>query len=230
MLIHGMKKLFFNILLLIIHSPKLNHTYLETEINVITSEFDNYNGTTFTYLDILALNSNPEHGFYHTVTGHVGNKQTLGNHTTEELSNYLKNYFKTIFKPENCVFLLYSSKSIEEMRELAQKYFSFKLKEPSKDFNDIFNKKILSLDNEVFLDGQLGKIALFNNSRQTPILVINFPISQKVYVEPLEILEFLFNENKENSLLKYLYDKKYISNKKLHSDGYFKNSQILSRK
>jgi len=211
-----------------IQSPKLNHTYLETEINVITSEFDNYNGTTFTYLDILALNSNPEHGFYHTVTGHVGNKQTLGNHTTEELSNYLKNYFKTIFKPENCVFLLYSSKSIEEMRELAQKYFSFKLKEPSKDFNDIFNKKILSLDNEVFLDGQLGKIALFNNSRQTPILVINFPISQKVYVEPLEILEFLFNENKENSLLKYLYDKKYISNKKLHSDGYFKNSQIVT--
>ena len=55
---------------------------------------------------------------------------------------------------------------------LAQKYFSFKLEEPTEEFTDIFNKKINSLDNEIFLDGQLGKIALFNNSRQTPILVI----------------------------------------------------------
>ena len=211
-----------------IQRPKLNQTYLETEINVIISEFDSKNRTENAYLDILSMNSNPEHGFYQTVTGHTGNKQTLGNYSIEVLSNYLKNYFKTIFKPENCVFLLYSSKSIEEMRELAQKYFNFKLEEPTKEFIDIFNKKIQSLDNEVFLDGQLGKIALFNNSRQTPILVINFPISQKVYVESLEILNFLFNDNKENSLLKFLYDKKYISNKRFYSDGYFKKYQIVT--
>lgn len=211
-----------------IQRPRLNQTYLETEINVVTSEFDNYNRTENTYLDILSMNSNPEHGFYKTTTGHTGNKQTLGNHTAEELSNYLKSYFRTIFKPENCVFLLYSSKSFEEMRDLAQKYFSFKLEEPTKEFTDIFNKNIQSLDKEVFLDGQLGKIATFNNSRQTPILVIIFPISQKVYVESMEILSFLLNENKENSLLKFLYDKKYISSKSLHSDGYFKNTQIVT--
>jgi len=212
----------------IIQRPKLNQTYLETEINVVTSEFDNFNRTENAYLDILSMNSNPEHGFSKTTTGHIGNKQTLGNYPIEVLSNYLKNYFKTIFKPENCLFLLFTSKSIEEMRELAHKYFSFKLEEPNKEFIDIFNKNVQSLDNEVFLDGQLGKIAIFNNSRQTPILVINFPILQKVYVESLEILNFLFNENKENSLLKFLYDKKYISNKRFYTDGYFKKYQIVT--
>ena len=73
-----------------IQRPKLNQTFLETEINVVTSEFDMGNASIIAYEDILGMNSNPEHSFYQTITGHTGNKQTLGNHTTEELANYQK--------------------------------------------------------------------------------------------------------------------------------------------
>ncbi len=211
-----------------IQRPKLNQTYLGTEIDVVTSEFDNRNVSFSALTDILAMNSNPEYGFYQTITSHTGNRKTLGNHTTEELADNLKNYFKTIFKPENCVFLLFSSKSLEEMRALAQKYYNFKLEEPTKEFTDMFNKKIESLDYDVFLKGQLGKIGIYNNSRETPILIFTFPISQKVYVESVDVLSFLFNDKKENSLSKFLYDKNYISDIEFYCDGYFKNIQLAS--
>lgn len=90
-----------------IQKPKLNHTFLETKINDVTSEFNLNNSTNRIFLEILSQHSNPEHGFYQTITGHIGNNYSLGNYTSDDLADELKNYFKIIFNPENCVFLFY---------------------------------------------------------------------------------------------------------------------------
>ncbi len=118
--------------------PKLNHTLLETEINVVTSEVNLSNSTNRIFLEILSQHSNPEHGFYQTITGHIGNNYTLGDTTSEVLAIELKNYFRIIFNPENCVFLLYSSKSLEDLRNYALKFFDFKLEEPEQEYNEKF--------------------------------------------------------------------------------------------
>ena len=118
--------------------------------------------------------ANPAHGFSQTTTGHIGDNKTLGIHSPKLLGEYLKNYFRTIFKPENCVFLLYSSLSLEEMRNYTLKYFNFILKNPSDEFNDIFNKKIKALDNPIYTKEQLGKFVVYNALREIPILMVEF--------------------------------------------------------
>ena len=65
-----------------IQKPKLNHTFLETEINVVISEFNLYNSTNRIFLEILSKYSNPKHGFHQTLTGHIGNNYSLGNYTS----------------------------------------------------------------------------------------------------------------------------------------------------
>ena len=125
-----------------IKNPFLNLTYLLTEIDVVTSEYDNNNVTYNTYQDIYRANSNPKHPFGDTRTAHIGSKFTLGNHTAEDLKNNLQNYFRVLFNPENSVYLLYSSLSFEEMVNKAKKYFNYVLEKPTKEFNDTINKKI----------------------------------------------------------------------------------------
>ena len=167
----------------------LNSTKFRTEINAVTSEYDSYNNSGNNEYDILLENANQEHGIAYTITGHCGNNKTLGVHTDEQLRYYLKNYFLTIFKPENCVFLIYSSRSLNEMRDYALKYYDFTLEEPEKEFKEEFNKKNKTLDYPLFNEGQLGKIATFNSLRETPVLSIIFPISQKTkYVEAAHII------------------------------------------
>lgn len=211
-----------------IQRPKFNKTYLKTEINAVNSEYDTLNNTIITFLDILRDNSNPDHGFSQTITSHCGNKETLGNYTVDILYEYLKNYFNILFKPENTIFLLYSPNTIEEMRKYAQKYFDFILNEPTKEFNELFNKKKKALDNEIFLKGQLGKISIINKLRETSIMLILFQISQKTdYVEAIEILKFLFYRKDENSLIKFLYDNNYISSFDITELGYLKNYELI---
>ena len=74
----------------------------------------------------------------------------------------LRNYYRIIFNPENCVFVLYSSKSFEDMRLLAQKYFDFVLEEPTQEYIELYNNKTEALDNPLFLENSLGKIAFSN--------------------------------------------------------------------
>lgn len=211
-----------------IQKPKLNQTFLKTEINVVTSEFDFLNSTDQIFLEILSQYSNPEHGFYQTISRHIGNNDTLGNYSSDYLAKELKNYYRIIFNPENCAFLLYSSKSLEELREYALNFFDFKLEEPDKDYSERFNEKIASLDKEIFNEGQLGKIAYFNSMRETPIIIFSFLISQEVYVQSTKILEFLFYDTKNNSLLKYLNDENYISRFEINSEIYFKKNELVT--
>jgi secreted Zn-dependent insulinase-like peptidase len=95
-------------------------------------------------------NSNPAHAFSQTITGHTGNNVTLRNVTSSKMKEILRNYFLTIFKPENCVFLIYSASSFEEMSNKARKYFNFTLEEPTKEFNDLISQKVKALDNPIF--------------------------------------------------------------------------------
>ena len=212
-----------------IQKPILNETKFITEINAVDSEYNLYNFTDETAYEILIDNSNPEHGFSQTITGHCGNNYTLHNYTADVLRDYLKNFYLTIFKPENCVLLLYSSKSLEEMRNYAEKYYNFKLDEPTEEFNKLFNKKLQTLDKPIFKKEQLGKFVAFNQSRETPIISFFFQISQKnKHINALEILSYLFNGKKEGSLFKYLYDKNYITNIEFIPFYNFKKYQIIS--
>ena len=212
-----------------IKNPFLNLTYLLTEIDVVTSEYDNNNVTYNTYQDIYRANSNPKHPFGDTRTAHIGSKFTLGNHTAEDLKNNLQNYFRVLFNPENSVYLLYSSLSFEEMANKAKKYFNYVLEKPTKEFNDTINKKINALDEPLFLEGDLGKIAIFNHSRKTSKMLISYSISQKSsYVETMDIIGYLFNGYHEGSFQKFLYDNNYISNFVIYNDGHLKNYELVN--
>ena len=68
----------------------------------------------------------------------------------------LRNYYRILFKPENCVFVLHSSKSLKEMRLYAQKYFDFKLEEPTQEYKNLYKDKEKALDNPIFLENSLG--------------------------------------------------------------------------
>ncbi len=212
-----------------IRKPLLNETQFITEINAVNSEYDTYNYTLKVALDILRDNANPNHAFSQTITGHTGNNATLRNYTASELKDFLKNYFRTIFKPENCILLLYSSKSFEEMSNYTLKYFNFILEEPSKEFTELVNKKIKALENPIFNEDQLGKIAVYNTMREIPLLMITLQVSQEKnnYVDFYYLLMNLFQDYKEGSLRNYLLTNNYISFIRYETFGYYKNCQIL---
>ena len=87
-----------------IKKPLLNETQFTIEVNAVNSEYDTYNYSFIIGLDILRDNANPAHGFAQTITGHTGNNATLRNITSSKMKEILRNYFLTIFKPENCFF------------------------------------------------------------------------------------------------------------------------------
>ena len=212
-----------------IKNPVLNETKFMTEINAVTSQHDSYNTSWRTESDILMENANPEHGLSQTITGHTGDNKTIGIYSPKIIGDYLKNYFRTIFKPENCVFLLYSSLSLEEMREYAQKYFNFNLKKPSDDFNEMFNKKIKALENPVFTKEQIGKFIVYNASREIPILMVVFQITEekKKYIDASTIMSYLFNGKKEGSLQHFLLKNNYISGLFFYNDGDFRKYELF---
>ena len=218
-----------NIVSEFIQKPALNPDEFLVEVNAVNSEFDTYNYSLESSLNILRDNSNPDHGFSQTITGHTGNNLTLLNVSAIEMKQLLKNYFLTIFKPENCVFLIYSSNTFEDMATRAQKYFGFKLEQPTKEFNDLIDKKIKALDNPLFLDGQLGKIASYNSLRETPLLVFTFEFSEKnKYAEVDNLLKYFFNNYDEGSFQNYLKLNNYISNYEVGIQGYLKNYEIYT--
>ena len=213
----------------IIQKQKFNHTFLRTEIGVVTSEFDGYNDTFENAHEIYRENANPDHSFSQTNTGKTGNKESLGIYEDKKLEEMLRNYYRIIFNPENCVFVLYSSKSFEDMRLLAQKYFDFVLEEPTQEYIELYNNKTEALDNPLFLENSLGKIAFSNFNRDTPVLLFLFTISQKSgKVDASEILNYLFNKKEDNSLLQYLYNKNYISNFQNGIFSYIYNNHIYA--
>ena len=98
------------------------------------------------------------------------------------------------------------------MANRAQKYFEFKLEEPPKEFNESISEKIKALDNPIFKEGQLGKIAVYNNLRQIPLLILNFVFSEKEnYAEIYNLLYYLLYHYNEGSFLNYLKMKNYVS-------------------
>ena len=217
-----------NIVSNFIQKPMLNETQFTIEVNAVNSEYDTYNYSLETGINILRDNANPAHGFTQTVTGHTGNNVTLRNITSSKMKEILRNYFLTIFKPENCVFLIISSSSFEDMAARAQKYFNFKLEETTKEFQDLINPKIQALDNPIFLDGQLGKIAIYNLERETPLLTFTFEFSEKEnYAEIYNLLNYLLFNYNEGSILNYLKIKNYISYYEYGVVGYYKNCEII---
>ena len=89
------------------------------------------------------------------------------------------------------------------MRKYAQKYYDFKLKEPDKNFTELFNEKVKALDNPLFKKDQLGKIAFLNHLRDSPLIIVIVHISQKdnnYYLDIPALLSYLLNGFKEGSL------------------------------
>ena len=88
----------------IMQNEKYNKTYLQTEIDVVTSEYDSYN-YSINFYDIYRKYSNPKHPFSKTKTKNTGNKESLlDKYGVEKLEEMLKNYYKILFKPENIYF------------------------------------------------------------------------------------------------------------------------------
>ena len=78
------------------------------------------------------------------------------------------------------------------MANRAFNYFNFKLEETPKEFSDLINSKVKALDNPIFLEGQLGKIAIYNSLRETSMLSFTFEFSEKEdYDEIYNLLYYL---------------------------------------
>ena len=98
------------------------------------------------------------------------------------------------------------------MKNYAEKYFDFKLSEPTAEFKELINKKVKALDNPIFLDGQLGKISSFNSLLGTPAIYFNFLMSQKNgYIDLENILYNYFLGKTEGSLMRFLIENNYAS-------------------
>jgi secreted Zn-dependent insulinase-like peptidase len=116
------------------------------------------------------------------------------------------------------------------MRKYAQKYYDFKLKEPDKNFTELFNEKVKALDNPLFKKDQLGKIAFLNHLRDSPLIIIIVHISQKdnnYYLDIPSILSYLLNGFKEGSLKNYLLKQNYITDLEVGSLVYSKKNDLI---
>ena len=189
-----------------ITEPLLNETFIKTEINSINSEYEIYNNSYDVITDILIDNSNKKHPFSYSTTNHCGNNKTL-DIDSKTLINYLKNYYNIIFKPENCIYIIYGNENIENLKYYAYQYFNFFLNQPDKDFMDKFDKLLKdSINEKVFDEGELGKLVFFNSLRETSIISFIFYVPRKKsdYINYKSIFYFLLNSNKKGSLIHYL--------------------------
>ena len=116
------------------------------------------------------------------------------------------------------------------MRLLAQKYFDFKLLEPKQEYIDLIKKNQDSLNESLFLENSLGKIALYNSRRETSRIIILYHISQKSgNVKITYLLRYLLTNIKEkDTLIQYLYDKNYVSNFQVNTVSYIQNYELIS--
>ena len=212
-----------------IQKPLLDTSFLESEKKVVNSEYDKANTSFRNIYQIYMENSNPDHGFFTNETNHIGSVETLSKVDVKVLADYLKNYYRTLFKPENCVFLLYSSESFEKMRKYAQKNFDFVLEEPSEEFNKLFSQKLEQREKPLFLEGQLGKVVMLNDLSDYSLLYFMFSIPQEEqYVDYGFMLFNILAQREDGGLFKFLTDRGYASYYTVYTLGNLKKYDLLA--
>ena len=160
-----------NLISIDIYNYTINNNYIENEIKLGDSKFYLYNYTDYNFLDILISNGNPEHPFSKTNTLFYGNSKIF-NENKNNIYQYLNDYYKLLFKPENCIITLYGKYSIENLRYLSYQYFNKKIQPPSEDFMSLFNSEKNNLDKPLFIN--LGKIAHINRERESSLIEFYF--------------------------------------------------------
>ena len=214
-----------------IQNPELNEKYIKSEIISIDSEFQFNNFSDNVLYDILINNCNYKHPFSQSETCHFGNRKSLNKISVKKLIKYLNDYFKILFNPENCIFSLYGSQSIEELKLLVLKYFNFNLEKPSLDFLNQINDKISLIKSEkIFNKDDLGKIAFVNTERESSLVEFFFEIPiESNYKNIFNIIQYLLNGNEDYSLKHYLLINNYAINI-IYNSRILINSEIISIK
>ena len=213
-----------------IKNPEFNEDFIKNEIISVDSEFKISNNTKVVISEILRDNSNKKHPFSNTKTGHCGNKESLSKVNIKTMISYLSDYFKILFNTDNCIFSIYSSQSIDQLKSYALKYLNFSLNKPSLEFLNDFNNKYNIIKNEkLFNEDNLGKIAFVNTNREKGIVyfIFEIPIDEK-YTRIFDIITFLINGNENNSLRNYLFLNNYAVNIEIELENILIKSELIS--
>ena len=213
-----------------IFNYKIDNNYIDNEIKVSSSNFYSSNFTKYIFIDILSSNCKNEHPFGKTQSLYFGNKEIFENNR-ENLTKYLEDYYKLVFKPENIYILLYGNQSILELRTLAQHYFDKELKSPSSDFLNNFTIINKSLDNYIFDQVNLGQIVTLNTNREMGIIEFYFEMTEK-NSNILKLLEFYFNGYNKNDLTlkSFLAIRNYGVDVKIYKVNEYLKSDLISIK
>ena len=213
-----------------IKNPKFNEDFIKNEIISVDSEYKMSNNTESVISDILKENSNKKHPFSNTQTGHCGNKEILSKINIKTIISYLRDYFKILFNNENCIFSIYGSQSIDQLKSYALKYLNFSLGNPSLEFLNHFNYKYNIIKNEnIFNEDNLGKIAFVNTNREKGIVyfIFEIPIEEK-YKYTFDIMNILLNGNENNSLRKYLFLNNYAVKIEIELENILIKTELIS--
>ena len=185
-----------------IYNYNINNNNIEKEIKLSDSKYYLFNYTDYIFLDILISNGNAEHPFTKTNTLYYGNSKIF-NENKDKIIKYLKDYYKLIFNPENCIITLYGGYSIENLRYLAYQYFNKKIEEPSEEFKTLFNNEKNNLNKPLF--NNLGKIAYFNRERESSLIEFYFAFNNSYNnINRIKLIDNILNRYGSNTLKDYL--------------------------
>ena len=192
-----------------IYNYTINKNYIENEIKLGDSKFYLFNSTDYDFLDILISNANSEHPFSKTNTLFYGNS-TIFKDKRENIYQYLNDYYKLIFNPENCIITLYGNYSIEYLRYLSYQYFNKKIDSPSKGFEDLFNIEKNNLTKSLFQD--LGKIAHIDRKREYGLIEFYFAFNNSyTNINRIKLIDNILNRYGNNTLKYFLERNNYAT-------------------
>lgn len=181
-------------------APILSRSSVEREVNSVESEFqnslnkDDYRLQQFVYSYIV--DSHPANSFV------IGNLKTLKeDNGSDELHRLLKEHFQKFYVANRMVVVIQSSKSLDDLQEIAEKNFSVVARgEPREKFSDDFFKEILK-------PGYFDKITYIKPVNNTKLLMLAFPlpaVNTFSKSSSLKYLQKLIESSEKGGLVDYL--------------------------
>lgn len=177
-------------------APTLDPHYADKERNAVNSEWSMNRGQDGWILHILdgetANRNNPQARF------NIGNLETLSDKKDSILQDEVKSFYNRFYSANNMRLTLVGSQSIDELRALAEKYFS-----PIRNKN-IVPPKVTTLG---LTSAEMGKNIYYQSLKDIKKIYVDFPIKNNKdqwRVKPNEFVNNLLTSEEEGTLCEQL--------------------------
>ncbi|CUB02396.1 Secreted/periplasmic Zn-dependent peptidases, insulinase-like [Marinomonas fungiae] len=181
-------------------APTLDPKYIEREINAVDSEYraklDDESRRSNEAIKTLYSEHHPAARFT------VGNKETLGNITAEQLQDLLQGFYHRYYTPENMALTLVANQPLETLAAYARNYFDAIEKRTTT------NKPPLPSIVE-----HTGKVQLFKTKTEKSIVKFSFEIPSQTLnyaTQPARYLSYVLGDESENSLFANLKQQHWV--------------------